>query len=276
MQRREIGHRTAWVGSTMRIDVLTTFPEMFTAEPGGVLGSSMPKRAIEAGVLEVRAVNLRAYALNKHNRTDDRPFGGGPGMVMTCQPIWDAVQASEKDRTSQPRRVLLTPQGIPLTQRLVADLASGGDLLLLAGHYEGIDERVVQRLDPLEVSIGDFVLSSGELAALALIDAVARLLPGVLGDESSASEDSFEPVPACDGNGDEIPQRVLQRWCHELGITPDTPLLDCPHYTRPREWEGMSVPEALLSGDHEAIARWRLEARVARTRTRRPDLLKGQ
>ncbi len=257
----------------MRIDVLTTFAELFTTEPGGVLGSSIPKRAIEAGALEVVATNIRDHADNKHDRTDDRPFGGGPGMVMTCQPLWDAAMAAEALHPAPARRVLLSPQGVPLTQALVEELASQPRLLLIAGHYEGIDERVIERLEPLEVSLGDYVLSGGELGALVLIDAIARLLPGVLGDEASASEDSFGGVPTTDADGTTISGKRLAKWCAELGIKPDSKLLDCAHYTRPREWDGRTVPEELLSGDHEAVAKWRLAKRVERTRARRPDLL---
>ncbi len=234
----------------MRIDVVTTFPEMFEGEAPAALGVSIPGRAMRAGVLEVVATNIREFAGGRHAKTDDRPFGGGPGMVMMCQPLWDAVRAVEALDVRAARRVLLTPQGVPLTQRLVEELAVEPRLLLIAGHYEGIDERVVQRLDPLEVSIGDYVLSGGELAAMVLIDAVARLLPGVLGHDESAAGDSFSPV----GAGGER-------------------LLDCPHYTRPRVWEGVEAPEVLLSGDHGAVARWRLEQMMARTRERRPDLL---
>lgn len=240
----------------MRIDVLTTFPELFTTQAPAVLGVSMPARAIAAGALRVHATNLRDFTSDRHQKTDDRPFGGGPGMVMMCQPLWDAVHALEAQDDVAParpaRRVLLTPQGVPLTQPLVEELAKEPRLLLIAGHYEGLDERVVEALAPLEVSLGDYVLSGGELAALVLIDAIARLLPGVLGHEQSASQDSF-----CVDQADARARR----------------LLDHPHYTKPREWMGRSVPEVLLSGDHEAIARWRHEQRLRRTMLRRPDLL---
>ncbi|MEL7484690.1 MAG: hypothetical protein AAFN41_10075, partial [Planctomycetota bacterium] len=170
--------------------------------------------------------------------------------------------------------VLLTPQGVPMSQPLVEELAAKPRLLLLCGHYEGIDERVIERLDPLEVSLGDYVLSGGETAAVVLMDAVIRLVPGVLGDEASAVQDSFSPVPTTTPNGDPIPPKTLAKWCNEFGISPGARLLDCPHYTRPRNWAGESVPEALLSGDHLAVARWRLERMVERTRDRRPDLLR--
>ncbi|MEO1534425.1 MAG: tRNA (guanine(37)-N(1))-methyltransferase [Planctomycetota bacterium] len=255
----------------MRFDILTTFPEMF--EVGGPLGSSICCRAREAGLVEWHATDIRGFADNKHDRTDDRPFGGGPGMVMSCQPVWDAVRAVEAIDDRPTTRVLLTPQGVPLSQPLVEELAAKPRLLLLCGHYEGIDERVIERLDPLEVSLGDYVLSGGETAAVVLMDAVIRLVPGVLGDEASAVQDSFSPVPTTTPNGDPIPPKTLAKWCDELGISPDARLLDCPHYTRPRDWDGASVPEALLSGDHLAVARWRLERMVERTRDRRPDLL---
>lgn len=234
----------------LRIDVLSIFPEMF--EPA--LSVSIPGRARAAGLLEWHAHDVRRFAENKHAKVDDRPFGGGPGMVMMCQPLWDAVAHAEaQDADRRPVRVLLTPQGEPLRQATVETLARADRLLLIAGHYEGIDERVIDRLRPLEISIGDFVTSGGELPAMLLIDAVARLLPGALGDESSAAEDSFSVRDP------------------RTGLA----LLDCPHYTRPREWGGIPVPEVLLSGDHGAVERWRHAQRVARTRERRPDLLAG-
>jgi len=234
----------------LRFDILTTFPELFADSPGAVLATSIPSRARAANAAEYHATDIRSFATGKHLKTDDRPFGGGPGMVMLCQPLWDAVQAVEAADPRPATRILLTPQGRPLNQTLVEELAAAPRLLLLCGHYEGIDERVVRRLDPIEISVGDYVLSGGELAALILIDAVVRLLPGVLGHESSAAEDSFSPT----GPG-------------------DARLLDCPHYTRPREWMGEEVPPVLMSGDHAAMNRWRLEQRIARTRERRPDLL---
>src|SRR5690606_17642624 len=185
------------------------------------------------------AWNIRDHTLDKHGKVDDRPFGGGPGMVMACQPVWDAVQAVEKLDQRPPTRILMTPQGRPLTQEIVEDLARRPRLLIIAGHYEGIDERVIQKLDPLELSIGDYTLSGGELPAMVLIDAVVRLLPGALGHEESAQEDSFAIL----GPG-------------------KTRLLDCPHYTRPREWMGMEVPEVLLSGNHAEVERWRNQQRL--------------
>lgn len=240
----------------MRIDILTTFPEMFGAEAGCALNASIPGRARAAGAVEWHARNIREFATDKHQKTDDRPFGGGPGMVMMCQPLYDAVVATEALDPRPVRRIFLTPQGVPLNQKLVEQLATEPRLLLIAGHYEGIDERVIEELAPLEISIGDFVLSGGELGAMVLIDAVVRLLPGVLGDDDSARQDSFG-VAAAAGKLKPPAER----------------LLDCPHYTKPREWMGRAVPEVLLSGNHAAIATWRLERRIERTSQRRPDLL---
>lgn len=228
----------------MRIDVLTLFPEMF----GPILGSSILKRAAESGQVSYHLTDIRAYTTNKHGKVDDRPFGGGPGMVMCCQPVWDAVHAVEQMADTPSRRILLTPQGRPLDQPMVESLASESRLMLIAGHYEGLDERVVERIDPLEISIGDYVLSGGELPAMVLIDAVVRLLPGVLGDDESADQDSFSP------GADR--------------------LLDHPHFTRPRVWEGVPAPDVLLSGDHAKIAQWRRRQARQRTEQRRPDLLR--
>lgn len=234
----------------MRIDVLTTFPELFSTQSPGVLGVSIPKRVIDAGLMEVHTTNIRDYADNKHNKTDDRPFGGGPGMVMMCQPLWDAVKDVESACPTPAKRILLTPQGRLLDQDLVLELAAEPRLLMIAGHYEGIDERVIERLHPLEISIGDYVLSGGELGALVLIDALARVQPGALGHDDSAAEDSFSPAQTTDSEGNPIRRKQLAN----LGIPEGVRLLDCPHYTRPREWKGMEIPEALLSGDHEAVA----------------------
>lgn len=232
----------------MRIDVLTLFPEMF--EP--VLGASITGRAREAGLVSWHATDIRRYTTNKHHKVDDRPFGGGPGMVLMCQPLWDAVHDVEslEPETAPATRILLTPQGVPLTQALVEELATKPRLLLIAGHYEGIDERVIEELAPLEISVGDYVLSGGEIPAMLLIDAVVRLLPGALGHGDSAAQDSFSHV-----------QEGIGR------------LLDCPHYTRPREWHGKTVPEVLLSGDHAKVDSWRRQQMIDRTRARRPDLL---
>lgn len=236
----------------LRIDVLTTFPELFGEGPGCALNSSIPARARAAGLVSWHATNIRAFAANRHEKTDDRPFGGGPGMVMMCQPLYDAVRSVEALDPRFATRVLLTPQGRPLTQDVVEALARKPRLLLIAGHYEGIDERVIEALQPLELSLGDYVLSGGELAAMVLIDAVVRLLPGALGHDDSAALDSFSPIgPNC------------------------ARLLDCPHYTRPRVWMGRAVPEVLLSGDHAAVEAWRHQQRLERTRQRRPDLLRA-
>lgn len=253
----------------LRFDILTTFPEMFAPDSPAALGLSIPARARAAGLVEWHAHDIRAHTHNKHHKTDDRPYGGGPGMVMMAQPVFDAVHAAEALDDRPATRVLLTPQGVPLTQPLVEDLATRPRLLLIAGHYEGLDERVVEKLAPLEVSLGDYILSGGELAALVLIDAVTRLVPGVLGDQTSAAQDSFSPAPTADPDGSPLPAKLLAR----LGVRPGSRLLDCPHYTKPRVWEGMEVPEVLLGGDHQAVAAWRLEQMLKRTRERRPDLL---
>lgn len=231
----------------LRLDILTIFPQLF--EP--VLGASIVGRARTAGLVDWHVTNIRDFAGNKHHKVDDRPFGGGPGMVMACQPIWDAVHAAEAQDARPATRVLLTPQGERLTQPVVEELARHKRLLLIAGHYEGLDERVVERLSPREISVGDYVLSGGEVAALVLIDAVVRLLPGALGHQESADQDSFSARPESGRGG----------------------LLDCPHYTKPRVWEGREAPEVLLGGDHGKIAQWRMDRMLERTRQRRPDLL---
>ena len=230
----------------VRIDILTLFPEMFPS----VLETSIPSRAAAAGAAEYHVWDIRDWSGNRHRNVDDRPFGGGPGMVMACQPIYDAVQAVEAKDPRPALRVLLTPQGERLAQPRVEQLAGAERLLLIAGHYEGVDERVIDELAPLEISVGDYVLSGGELPAMMLVDAVVRLLPDVLGHADSAAEDSFA------ARGDDG-----QR------------LLDTPHYTRPRKWMNRSVPDVLISGDHAAVDRWRAEEMTRRTRDRRPDLL---
>ncbi len=227
----------------MRIDVLSLFPEMFAP----VLGSSILKRASESGRTEYHLTNIRQYTHDKHGKVDDRPFGGGPGMVMSCQPLWDAVMTVQNEDPRPATRILMSPQGEPLSQRRCEDFARRERLLIIAGHYEGVDQRVIDRLAPIEISIGDYVLSGGELPAMVLIDAVVRLIPGVLGHDESAIHDSFSPGA----------QRRL----------------DHPHYTRPQAWDGRKVPDVLVSGDHAAIERWRREQRDKLTRHRRPDLL---
>ncbi|HWO71742.1 MAG TPA: tRNA (guanosine(37)-N1)-methyltransferase TrmD [Actinomycetota bacterium] len=221
----------------MRIDVLTIFPEIFESP----LRASLLGKAIAAGLVEVRIHDIRAYATDRHRKVDDEPYGGGPGMVMKPEPIFAAVEALGPG----PKRiVLLSPAGRRLDQALVRDLAREPWLVLICGRYEGVDERVVEGLGAEEVSIGDYVLSGGELPALVVIEAVARLVPGVVGKEESLLRESFEEG-----------------------------LLDHPHYTRPAEFRGMRVPEVLLSGDHAAIERWRREAALEKTRRNRPDLL---
>jgi tRNA (guanine37-N1)-methyltransferase len=234
----------------MRLDILSLFPAMFE----GVLGASILGRAATAGLVEYHLHDIRDYTDDPHRRVDDRPFGGGPGMVLMCQPLHDAVLAVEAMDARPAQRVLLTPQGRRLNQPRVEALAACDRLLLIAGHYEGIDERVIEELAPLEISIGDYVLSGGELPAMVLADAVVRLLPGVLGHDDSAAEDSFAFREVGEGTGR---------------------LLDCPHYTRPRAWRGREAPEVLLSGDHQAVADWRQQQMLARTAARRPDLLEG-
>jgi len=223
----------------LRIDILTLFPEMFPP----ILGTSIPKRAAEKGLVEYHLTNIRDFATDAHKSVDDKPFGGGPGMVMMAPVMFDAVEHVERLDPRPATRILLTPQGRQLNQDLANEFAKKERLLLIAGHYEGFDERISTGLLPIEVSIGDYVLSGGELAAMVLIDAVVRLLPGALGAEDGAADESF-----ADG------------------------LIEHPQYTRPREFRGMSVPDVLLSGNHKAIAQWRLEQRKQRTKERRPDL----
>lgn len=228
--------------SPMRFDVLTLFPEMFQ----GYLGQSLLKRAIAAGLVDVRLHNFRQWTTDKHQSVDDRPFGGGPGMVLMAPPIVESVESVRREAAEPGLVVLTTPQGEPLTQRLVERLAEHPRLIVVCGRYEGFDQRIVDILQPLEVSIGDYVLNGGEVAAMVLIDTVIRLVPDVLGEPASHREDSF--------SGE-------QRW------------LEFPQYTRPRDYRGWPVPEVLLSGDHEAIARWRKEQSRQRTHERRADLL---
>ncbi len=224
----------------MRIDVLTLFPGMFAA----YLGESILQRAQAAGLLAINVHNIRDYATGRHRVTDEPPFGGGGGMVLKPEPIFAAAEAVTGAASPGPRRILLTPQGRPLTQALAAALAAEPWLLLLCGRYEGVDERVREHLVDDEISIGDYVLTGGELAALVVIDAVARHVPGVLGDEHAAAHDSFA-----------------------IG------LLEGPHYTRPVSFRGHDVPDVLRSGHAGRIARWRREAALRRTWQRRPDLL---
>jgi tRNA (guanine37-N1)-methyltransferase len=221
----------------MRIDVLTLFPAMFA----GPLDESIIKRARETGRLDLRIHNLRDYAHNRHKTVDDRPFGGGPGMLLKPEPIFEAVEELGLEST---RVILFSPAGRTFNQAIACELAGQEHLLLISGHYEGFDERVREQLADDELSIGDYVLTNGGLPVMVVIDTVARLLPGVLGDEDSAQEESFS---------------------HGL--------LEYPQYTRPAEFRGMKVPEVLLSGNHAEIARWRAEQARLRTQERRPDLL---
>jgi tRNA (guanine37-N1)-methyltransferase len=228
----------------LQFDVVTLFPAMFDAVTElGVTG-----RARERGLYQFVAWNPRDFAVNAHRTVDDRPYGGGPGMVMMAEPLGKALRAARQRQQSagveRPRLVHLSPQGRLLDHALVAGLAREGGVVLLAGRYEGVDERLIGRLEIEEISIGDYVLSGGELAAMVLMDSVVRQLPGVLGDAESAVQDSF-----VDG------------------------LLDCPHYTRPEVYEGLAVPAVLMSGNHAAIARWRLKQALGRTWQRRPELL---
>jgi tRNA (guanine37-N1)-methyltransferase len=226
---------------TLRIDILTLFPEMFSP----VLGTSIPKRAAEKGLVSYHLTNIRDFATDAHKSVDDKPFGGGPGMVMMIEPLQACLAATRAADTQTASVVYLTPQGTPLTQKKVRELAARPRLILLCGRYEGIDERLVAAEVDEEISIGDYVLSGGELAAAVVIDAVARLQEGVLNDAESAAQDSFE----ADG------------------------LLDCPHFTHPASHALGEVPAVLRSGDHAAIARWRRQQALGRTWLRRPELL---
>jgi len=225
----------------MRIDIITIFPKMF--EP--VLRESIIKRAQGKGKVKIYLHNLRDYTLDKHRKVDDRPFGGGCGMVMSAEPIFRAVEdIKSKSKSKKLKVILLCPQGERLTQKINKRLAKYKHLILICGHYEGVDERVRRYLVDEEISIGDYVLTGGELPAMVLVDALVRLLPGVLGDKNSLNFESFE------GN-----------------------LLEYPQYTRPSEFRDMRVPEVLLSGDHKKIEDWKRQESLKRTRQRRPDLL---
>lgn len=225
----------------MRIDVLTLFPEMFA----GYLGQSLLKRAIDAGIVDVRLRNIRDWATGRHRQVDDRPFGGGPGMVLKPEPVVECVEAVQREADPAGHLVLLTPQGRRLKQSIVERLAEQPRLLLVCGRYEGVDQRVIDLLRPDEISIGDYVLGGGEVAAMVIVDAVIRLVPGVLGDEESNRQDSF--------SGEDR-------------------LLEFPQYTRPREYRDLAVPEVLVSGNHTEIARWREEQKLKQTHDRRGQL----
>lgn len=224
----------------LRFDVVTLFPEMFSA----LTDSGITRRALERGLWRLETWNPRRWTTDPHRTVDDRPYGGGPGMVMLAAPLERAIIEAKVSAGGTAPVIYLSPQGRPLTQDRVAELAVGEGAVLLCGRYEGIDERVISRCVDEEISLGDFVISGGELAAMALIDASVRLVPGALNDDASAVEESF-----VDG------------------------LLDCPHYTRPESYEGLRVPEVLMSGNHEEIRRWRLQQALGRTWQRRPDLL---
>ncbi|WP_345855594.1 tRNA (guanosine(37)-N1)-methyltransferase TrmD [Shewanella algae] len=223
----------------MWLGVITLFPEMFRAVTDfGVTG-----RAVKNGLLEVQTWNPRDFTHDRHNTVDDRPYGGGPGMLMMVQPLRDAIHAAKAAAGEGAKVIYLSPQGRKLTQQGVSELAQSSKLILVCGRYEGIDERIIQTEVDEEWSVGDYVLSGGELPAMTLIDSVSRLVPGVLGKQASAEQDSFS-----DG------------------------LLDCPHYTRPECLDGLDVPAVLLSGNHEEIRRWRLQQSLIRTLQRRPEL----
>lgn len=221
----------------MRFDVMTLFPEMIEA----YCGFSILKRAVEAGVISVNTVNPRDYTLNKHKKVDDTPYGGGAGMVLMPQPYVDAYENIEKCENSV--TVMLSPQGEQLTDGVVNELANYSQIVLMCGHYEGFDERIREIIKPKEISLGDFVLTGGELPALCLMDAVSRKVEGTLGKIESADEDSFS-------NG----------------------LIEYPHYTKPRKFRGLEVPEVLLNGNHKDIAEFRLQKSLERTKAKRPDL----
>jgi len=227
----------------LRIDILTLFPEMFD----GFCSASIVGRAVERGLADIHRTNIRDFAVDGYGTVDDAPFGGGPGMVLMCQPVFEAVEHVQQQAEPPGKVVLLSPQGRRLDQTMVRRLAEEPRLVLVCGHYEGFDERIRTGLADEEISIGDFVLSGGEPAAMAVVDAAVRLLPGAVGKEASLAEESFS-----------------------MG------LLEYPQYTRPREFRGMKVPEVLLSGDHGQIAAWRAQQARRRTQQRRPDLLQGR
>lgn len=224
----------------MRVDILTLFPEMLA----GPFSTSILKRAQERGLLEINLVNIRDFSTNKHHTVDDTPYGGGAGMVMGPEPLFGAVEQVARELGFVPRVVLMSPQGRPFSQALAVELSYEKNLVFICGHYEGIDERVRDTLVTDEISIGDYILTGGELPAAVVVDAVARLIPGVLGEAASAEEESFTAG-----------------------------LLEYPHYTRPREYRGQEVPEVLLSGHHEEIRKWRRRQSLLRTLERRPELL---
>lgn len=224
----------------MRIDIMTLFPDMCNS----VLGESIIGRAREAGKVEINCIDIRSYTLDKHRRVDDKPYGGGMGMIMAPQPIYDCFQSLCEKIGKKPHLIYLTPQGKTLTQEKVKELAGLDNIVLLCGHYEGIDERVIEELEPEEISVGDYVLTGGELPALIVADAVSRMQPGVLSDDECFEEESHF-----------------------------NSLLEYPQYTHPSEWNGRRVPEILLSGHHAKIEEWRRQRSLERTLNRRPDML---
>ena len=234
--------KTPQRGSPLRIAVISIFPDMF----GAIANFGITSRALKQGLVELKAITPRDFAHDRHSTVDDRPFGGGPGMVMMVQPLRDAIAAAKVWAGSEAKVIYLSPQGRTLDQAGVVQLSGYNNMILIAGRYEGIDERLLDTVIDEEWSIGDYVLSGGELPAMVLIDAVTRLIPGALGHALSAEQDSFTAG-----------------------------LLDCPHYTRPEEFEGMRVPEVLMSGNHELIRRWRLKQALGRTWLKRPDLLQA-
>ena len=225
----------------MRFDVLTLFPELFES----YLGQGLLKLAINRGLVDVQTHNFRQFADGKHKQVDDKPFGGGPGMLIMCGPVYDCVEAVQKQQDRPGKLIMMSPQGRTLDQKLVEELAVEERLVVLCGRYEGFDDRIREGLQPMEISAGDFICNGGEVPAMLLIDTVIRLIPGVLGDETSSRYDSFS----------------------------NAGLLEHPQFTRPREFRGMSVPDVMLSGNHEAIAKWQHEQSLKRTAERRSDLL---
>jgi len=224
----------------IRIDVLTLFPEMFDSP----LAFSIIKRARQSGIVEIVLSNIRDFAKDSYRKVDDKPYGGGPGMIMMCQPVLDCLENIQKQDSRPGRIILLTPQGKKFDQRLAKELAAEQRIILIAGHYEGFDERIKIAAGAEEISIGDYVLSGGELPAMVIIDAMVRLLPGALGDQDSAVDDSFSAG-----------------------------LLEYPQYTRPEDFKGLKVPDVLLSGNHREIDKWRKQQALEKTRQNRPDLL---
>ena len=233
MKKRKVSVR-------LRVDVVTLFPEMFE----GPLGESILRIAQEKGLVQLKVINLRDYTKDRHQTADDKPFGGGAGMVMKPEPIFECIETLKK-KSPKARVILTTPSGKPFKQKMAWDLSKEKHLILICGHYEGVDERVRDHLVDEEISLGDFVLTGGEIPAMAIVDAVTRLIPGVLGNADSIQHESFQEG-----------------------------LLEYPHYTRPRVFRTFSVPEVLFSGDHKKVDRWRKEQAKIRTHERRPDLIK--